>query len=220
MSKRMFSSEFLDNDKFLDLPIGAKMLYVYLNLYADSEGFVASVRKAIASSGATQDDFKVLLAKNFIRELQEDEITKVYVITDWWQNNSEKMIYHDNFQETIYQVARGQVMVVNKVYMTIEDYERSKDNKLLDNKSLQITEIHKGKVKNSMVIPTIDEIKEYCNSRNNGIDAEKFYEYYDNLNWKVGNKPMKSWKNCVITWENNNKKRQEKEHPQIDYMKY
>lgn len=54
--------------------------------------------------------------------------------------------------------------------------------------------------------PTIEEIAEYCKSRNNDIDAESFYNFYQSKGWKVGNTPMKDWKACVITWEKRNRK--------------
>ena len=53
--------------------------------------------------------------------------------------------------------------------------------------------------------PTIDEIKEYCKSRNNGIDAELFFDHYETSGWKRGNTSIKDWKACVRTWENKNK---------------
>lgn len=52
--------------------------------------------------------------------------------------------------------------------------------------------------------PTIEEIQAYCDKRNNGIDAERFYDYYESKGWKVGKTPMKDWKASVRTWERNN----------------
>ena len=52
--------------------------------------------------------------------------------------------------------------------------------------------------------PTIEEIAEYCRERNNTVDAEAFYAFYESNGWKVGKNPMKSWKMAVITWEKNN----------------
>lgn len=49
--------------------------------------------------------------------------------------------------------------------------------------------------------PTIEEIREYCESRNNGIDAEQFYNFYESKGWMVGKNKMKDWKCAVITWE-------------------
>ena len=49
--------------------------------------------------------------------------------------------------------------------------------------------------------PSIDEIKEYCLERNNDIDAEQFYDFYESKNWYVGKNKMKDWRACVRTWE-------------------
>lgn len=51
------------------------------------------------------------------------------------------------------------------------------------------------------VKPSIEEIKEYCEKRNNGVDAEKFYDFYTSNGWRVGKNPMKDWKAAVRTWE-------------------
>lgn len=53
--------------------------------------------------------------------------------------------------------------------------------------------------------PTLDEVREYCRQRNNGIDAEKFFAYYEANGWVQGRgKPIKSWRAAVITWEKSN----------------
>lgn len=49
--------------------------------------------------------------------------------------------------------------------------------------------------------PSVEEVAAYCRERNNDIDAEQFVAFYASKGWKVGNSPMKDWKQCVITWE-------------------
>lgn len=50
--------------------------------------------------------------------------------------------------------------------------------------------------------PTLDEVRAYCLERNNTIDAEKFFDYYEANGWVQGKgKPVKDWKACVRTWE-------------------
>ena len=49
--------------------------------------------------------------------------------------------------------------------------------------------------------PTIEEIQKYCDERNNGINAEAFYDFYESKDWYVGKNKMKDWKACVRTWE-------------------
>ena len=49
--------------------------------------------------------------------------------------------------------------------------------------------------------PSIDEIKQYCLQRNNGIDAEQFFDFYESKNWYVGKNKMKNWQAAIRTWE-------------------
>lgn len=51
--------------------------------------------------------------------------------------------------------------------------------------------------------PTFEEVKEYCLSRQKGVDAERFIDYYTANGWKVGKNKMKDWKAAVRTWEKN-----------------
>lgn len=51
------------------------------------------------------------------------------------------------------------------------------------------------------IIPTIDEIKEYCLERNNRVDATKFYNFYESKGWLIGKNKMKDWKAAVRNWE-------------------
>lgn len=52
--------------------------------------------------------------------------------------------------------------------------------------------------------PTLQEVIDYCQERNNGVDANKWYDYYTANGWKVGRNPMKDWKATVRTWERKN----------------
>ena len=49
--------------------------------------------------------------------------------------------------------------------------------------------------------PSIEEIKQYCLERNNGIDAEQFFDFYESKNWYVGKNKMKNWQAAIRTWE-------------------
>lgn len=52
------------------------------------------------------------------------------------------------------------------------------------------------------VPPTFEEVKAYCESRGNKVDAKQFYDYFTASDWvdSKGNE-VKSWKQKVITWE-------------------
>lgn len=55
--------------------------------------------------------------------------------------------------------------------------------------------------------PTIDEVKEYCQERNNAVNAEKFVDYYTANGWKVGKNSMKDWRAAVRNWERSEDKK-------------
>ena len=83
------------------------------------------------------------------------------------------------------------------------------DNTLQDkDKDKDIVKV-KAKVKR-FVKPKIEEIMDYCDERQNNVDAEKFYDYYSSNGWRVGKNPMKDWKASVRTWEKNTTQEKEK----------
>ena len=54
------------------------------------------------------------------------------------------------------------------------------------------------------VKPTVEEIEAYCKERNNGINAQYFFDSYEGKGWLIGKTPMKDWKAAIRTWEKNN----------------
>lgn len=53
--------------------------------------------------------------------------------------------------------------------------------------------------------PSVQEVQDYCNERQNGIQAFTFVNFYQSKGWKVGSQPMKDWKAAIHTWESKNK---------------
>lgn len=49
--------------------------------------------------------------------------------------------------------------------------------------------------------PTVEEIEEYCSKRENNINANQFFDFYEAKGWMVGRNKMKDWKAAVRTWE-------------------
>ena len=83
-NRRMFSKDVLMTDDFLDLPPTTKVLYFFLNLEADDDGFVANPRTVMRFIGSTKDDMKLLVEGNYVLLFD----TGVVVITDWTEHNS------------------------------------------------------------------------------------------------------------------------------------
>lgn len=56
---------------------------------------------------------------------------------------------------------------------------------------------------NKFIIPTLQEVRDYCMERKNSINPESFIDHYQAKGWIVGKSKMKDWKACVRTWEKN-----------------
>ena len=62
---------------------------------------------------------------------------------------------------------------------------------------------NKEKNNKRFVPPTLEEIKQFCKERGNGVDAKKVFDYYSSANWKDGRgNPVRNWKQKIIAvWE-------------------
>lgn len=49
--------------------------------------------------------------------------------------------------------------------------------------------------------PTVTEIRDYCRERRNGVDPQRFFDFYEAKGWRVGNQQMRDWQAAVRTWE-------------------
>lgn len=59
--------------------------------------------------------------------------------------------------------------------------------------------------KKRFVPPTVEEVSDYCNERNNGINPQRFVDYYAARGWVLSNgKKVSDWRACVRTWEARN----------------
>lgn len=98
--------------------------------------------------------------------------------------------------------------IVNTPYQNC--YDPINKNVKENNKEEYIKEIYKEKFSK----PSLEDVKIYCQERNNNVDAESFINYYESVGWKVGKNKMKDWKAAIRTWErrDNTQKKQE-----VDY---
>lgn len=94
--RRMFAKTIVLSDAFLDMPLGARCLYMTMGMLADDDGFVNAPKSIMRQCGATEDDLKVLLAKKFVLPFESG----VIVIKHWRINN---YLQKDRIQPTKYQ---------------------------------------------------------------------------------------------------------------------
>ena len=59
--------------------------------------------------------------------------------------------------------------------------------------------------------PTLEEVKAYCEERDNGVDPQRFIDYYETRGWMLGKTKMKDWRAAVRTWERGSGKKSDKD---------
>lgn len=53
--------------------------------------------------------------------------------------------------------------------------------------------------------PTVEDVTQYCKTRGNKVDPQRFVDFYESKGWVVGKSKMKSWEASVRTWERDGK---------------
>ncbi len=92
----MVSPKITDTDVFLDMPLSSQALYFHLNMHADDDGFIDNINTIKRMVGASTDDEKLLIAKQFIIPFEDKGIV---VIKDWRIHN---YIRKDRYTPTIH----------------------------------------------------------------------------------------------------------------------
>ena len=93
--RRMFAKGTVGSARFLRMPATSRLLYYDLGMAADDDGVVEAF-SVMRTTGATDDDLRVLASKGFVTILNDDLVT---LITHWHQNN---FIRSDRYRPSVY----------------------------------------------------------------------------------------------------------------------
>ena len=106
--------------------------------------------------------------------------------------------YQDKDEEITNKTANEQP-TINQQLTTIEQYNN------ITNKQIKEKSTKKESPQRKIIPPQIEWVREYCKSRNNNVDPDKFFDFYESKGWKVGKERMKDWEAAIRTWEKDNR---------------
>ena len=202
--RRMFAKSIVLSDAFLDMPLSTRCLYFTLGMFADDDGFVGSPKAIMRHCGASQDDMLMLIQKRFVLAFDSG----VIVIKHWRLNN---YLQNDRHKRTTYVEELAQLSIDEKGAYTEKNEMYTEciqnvytDKNSIDKNSKDYKERNKKESRN-FVPPTLQEVKAYCQERNNGINPQSFIDFYESKGWLIGKTKMKDWKAAVRTWEQRRK---------------
>lgn len=166
-----------------DLKDKAKLLY----------GEIASLTQKNGECWATNNYFAELygVSKMTISRLIQDLVDKGYISVEIRYKEGTKEIEGRYIKIGIYPYQQN---CIYPIYKNVEDNNININN-IKNNKKENIK-------RKTFIKPSIEEIEAYCIERNNCINAQVFYDYYETNGWVQGkNKPIRDWKACIRTWE-------------------
>lgn len=163
--RRMFSRKITESDQFLDMPMSAQVLYFHINMQADDDGFVGNAKTIKRMIGASDDDLKLLIAKQFLIPFE----TGIVVIRDWKIHN---YIQKDRYSETFYQHEKAQLETLGN-----KQYQRM-DTECIQNVSSLDTQVRLGKDRLGK--------ERDIQSSSDELDDIPYKEIIDYLNEKTG----------------------------------
>lgn len=111
--RRMFAKTIIDSDAFLDMPATTQLLYFHLSMRADDDGFVNNPKKIQRMVGCSDDDLKLLMAKQFILTFDSG----VIVIKHWKIHN---YIQNDRYKPTVYAEEKAMLQTKENKAYTLE----------------------------------------------------------------------------------------------------
>jgi len=197
--RRMFTKKITDDDNFVSLSASAQALYFQLSMSADDDGFCNQVSASMFKSHASVQDLESLLSKRYLFQFENG----VIVIKHWRMANA---LRKDRYTPTVFQEELKQLKIKeNGAYTFSDEGTWLPDGCQMVAERLPQDRLDKESIDKDnnkrFTPPTVEEVKAYCQERNNGIDAEAFVSFYESKGWLIGKNKMKDWKAAVRTWE-------------------
>lgn len=116
--RRMFSKSIIDSDLFLDMPATTQMLYFHLAMRADDDGFINNPKRIMRMIGASDDDMRILIAKQFVILFDSG----IVVIKHWRIHN---YIRSDRYKPSIFVEKNSLHLDKGMVYQENSNYNHS-----------------------------------------------------------------------------------------------
>lgn len=180
-----------------DLSANAKLLYGEITALCNEKGYC----------WASNDYFSQLYGKSRITVSRwiSELIQKGYINSEISKEDGNMRMLTPLLSKTIIPIIKND----NTPIIKNDKQNNTLLNNTINNNSYIYSSNSRVKNKKKFIPPTIEEVREYAKSRNSNVDVQKFYDYYSVAKWhdKDG-KPVKNWKQRLITWESNNRNRQ------------
>ena len=197
-----------------DMENGEDYILFYLKLLCESVDHSGSLRfsdtipyseKMLSTITGTNIDIvrsamKVFTSLEMIEILDDQTIymREVEKMIGGESDSAERVRRHRALKEAQSLQCNGVVTICNTDIDIEKDIDKEQEKEVCADESADTPQTKQVK---RFSKPTVEEVAAYCKERNNNVDPQRFWDFYEAKGWKIGKSPMKDWKACVRTWE-------------------
>lgn len=219
---RSVNTKFWEDPWVESLGVSEKLLFIYLltNPHANLAGiYEVSIKRICFETGLDKKTVSNVL-KSFERVGKVFYIDETFIfLPNWLKNQS----LNSNMKKGVVKIfselpKQVKINVLGNDYQTLlKDYQTLRNTLLKYEGEIEYEEKEEREDEDSkkppkrFTPPTLDEVKAYCKERNNNVDPERWFDFYESKGWMVGKNNMKNWKAAVRTWEKSDNKNNQKE---------
>lgn len=197
------TSEILDDARLDD---SAKLLFVRITGLAKKSGYCYAGDEYFANKMKKNER----TIQRYMKQLTE--YGYIQRIINYYPNSKKIKSRHINIKRPLFNTdtdvnidtdvdTNTDKFVDTNIDINVRDNNKSMNNVLF-------TEVNNREKTKKFIIPTIEEISDYCKERNNNVNPEAFFNFYTSKGWYVGKNKMKDWKAAVRTWEQKDNQKQ------------
>lgn len=210
MPKRFTATEKWKDLWFKKLKPKYKLLWIYLLDECDNAGLIEldlKIAEVFTGFHYSMDDIRNIFGTRLF-QITED----VWFIPKFISFQYKILKNGDNVTKNVISKLKKYDLITDElslreVYCSPNLGIQEKDK---DKEEEMDTEKERSSVQNYKNIPpTLSQIIEVCKERGYleaKTEAEKFYNYYESIGWKVGKNSMKDWGAALVNWFKNYKK--------------
>lgn len=185
--------------------VNTKVLFIHLLLMANHtdqrwRGQVIKRGSLVTSYGSlsVQTGLTVKQVRNSLKKLEKTGD----VASKSTNRNTLIMVLNYDLYQSIGQTKDTQKADDEHTIGQTEGNQRATNKNVKNDKNIK----NKERVERKLP-PTLDEIIAYKNEIHSSVDPERFYDYYNAINWTTGNAPIVDWKAVFRNWSRNEKKK-------------
>lgn len=205
MAKRFISTDLFNDEWFMSLTKDGKLFFIYFITMCDHAGVLRLNQKLCSFQTGIKDLVTVIkeLGNSLVRVKQDTYFMPRYIrfqYPGWPQSNVKQ-------QQGAIKILTDFDIEINSLVRVTQGlnnpYDNDNDNVIVNNNVIkQENDISKkGGMGENKIPPDIKNVTEYCLLRNNGVDPEKWFDFYSSKGWMIGKNKMQDWKAAVRTWE-------------------